>query len=373
MTSLHARVKETFNYLHQNAEISWGEQETTDYIKSLLKEQGCDTTTFNDTTGIIGKFGTFDGNRPVVAIRADMDALWQNVRGTFQANHSCGHDAHMAMVLGLLWKIAADPLLKDQIALKFIFQPAEEVAGGALKMVEKGVVEDVDYLFGVHLRPIEETAMNHASPVIVHGANTAYTVEINGTDGHAARPHLTTNAIEVVYEIMAHLSSIHLNPRVPHSVKITSMTAGGKNTNIIPGAAKFTIDMRTQDNPTMDDLTDKVRGIFKAIADLHETDISITDIEHVPAAELNEEAIRIMEEAISSVLGGDQVDSPLITTGGDDFHFYTIKRPELKATMLGLGCDLHPGLHHPDMTFNHDALINGVNILYEAIRKTYKI
>ncbi|GAA0432262.1 M20 peptidase aminoacylase family protein [Lentibacillus halophilus] len=372
MTKLENRVADAFHHLHQHAEISWEETGTTAYIASILKEYGCTVTTFSDCTGVVGEYGHFDSNLPVVAIRADMDALWQEVNGTFQANHSCGHDAHMAMVLGLVSKITDDPALKNKVALKIIFQPAEEKGEGALKMVEKGVVDDVDYLFGIHLRPIEETTMDNAAPVIVHGANTTYIADINGHDAHAARPHLNANAIEVASAIVSQLNNIHLNPRIPHSVKMTNITAGGKNTNIIPGNASFAVDMRTQDNQTMDDLTRKVKDIFQAMESIHGVEIPITDMEYIPAAAVNDEAIQIMENATARVLGEAHVDAPLITPGGDDFHFYTIKRPDLKATMLGLGCDLKPGLHHPDMTFNHDALMNGVDILYEAVKGVYR-
>ncbi|WP_217585865.1 M20 peptidase aminoacylase family protein [Lentibacillus saliphilus] len=373
MTELESRVKRTFQYLHDHAEISWEETETTAYIASLLKDFGCNVTTFADCTGVVGEYGNFNSNLPVVAIRADMDALWQEVNGAFRANHSCGHDAHMAIVLGLIAKIIADPTLKQQVALKFIFQPAEETGAGALKMVEKGVVDNVDYLFGIHLRPKEETILGHAAPVIVHGANTTYIADIKGEDAHAARPHLNVNAIEVVAEIVNLLGNIHLDPRVPHSVKMTSMTAGGKSTNIIPGSASFAIDMRTQDNHTMNTLTEKVKDIFTAMERLYNVDINIKDVEYVPAAELNDEAIQIMTKAVSTVLGADHVDASLVTSGGDDFHFYTIERPALKATMLGLGCDLTPGLHHPNMTFNQDALMDGVTILYEAVKEVYGI
>ncbi|WP_234032398.1 M20 peptidase aminoacylase family protein [Lentibacillus cibarius] len=372
MSDLQNRVKDTFHHLHQHAEISWEETETTAYIASILQEQGCAVTAFADCTGVVGTYGNFDSNLPVVAIRADMDALWQEVDGKFQANHSCGHDAHMAMVLGLVWKITADPALKNKVALKFIFQPAEELGAGALKMVEKGVVDDVDYLFGIHLRPAEETRMDHAAPVIVHGSNTTYKVEVSGHDAHAARPHLTANAIEVASAIVGQLNNIHLNPRVPHSVKMTNITAGGKSTNIIPGNASFAVDMRAQDNQTMDEMTQKVKEIFQTMERLYGVTITITDTEYIPAAAVNDEAIQIMEHAAARVLGDDHVHPPLVTPGGDDFHFYTIKRPTLKATMLGLGCDLKPGLHHPDMTFHHDALMNGVNILYEAVTGVYR-
>ncbi|WP_121639196.1 M20 peptidase aminoacylase family protein [Virgibacillus sp. Bac330] len=373
MANLEQKIKNTFHHLHNHAEISWEEIETTNYIKHILQEQGCDVHTFTDHTGVIGRFGNFEKDLPIVAIRADIDALWQEVDGTFQANHSCGHDAHMAMVLGLLWKLKQSSSLQDKVAIKFIFQPAEETGTGALKLVEKGVVEDVDYLFGVHLRPKQETPMHNAAPVIVHGACKTYKAKIIGVDAHGARPHLNTNAIEVGAQIVQLLSKIHLDPTVPHSVKMTSFQAGSKSTNIIPGSATFAIDMRAQTNEAMDELDKQVGAIFDSIQHLYPINIDIMEKHGIAAAKTNKEATSIMTTAITNVLGKEAVQPPLITPGGDDFHFYTIKKPELKATMLGLGCDLTPGLHHPQMTFNSDALINGVEILTEAVRQVYEL
>lgn len=367
------KTLEAFNYLHDNAEISWEEENTTKYIKEMLEASGCETTTFEDSTGVIGRYGNFSKGLPVVAIRADIDALWQEVDGKFQANHSCGHDAHMSMVLGVLWKLKETPEIEDKVAIKFIFQPAEEVGEGALKMVENGAVDDVDYLYGVHLRPIEETAMGSATPVIVHGATQIIQVQVTGADAHGARPHLNTNAIEVGTELVNLLSKIHLDPRIPHSVKMTKFEAGGKSANIIPGSASFSFDLRAQNNEVMDDLIEKVHAIFDSIRNLYDIQLEITKMSGIAAAKTNEEAITIMRKSIGNVLGEDRVDEPLLTPGGDDFHFYTIKRPELKATMLGLGCDLAPGLHHPKMTFNPKALKNGVDILFETIVQTYQI
>ncbi|MBR7795975.1 amidohydrolase [Agaribacter marinus] len=372
MKDLEKQVKDTFNYLHQHAEISWEEVETTKYIANILKENGCNVNTFVDHTGVVGEYGNFKDNLPIVAVRADIDALWQEVDGSFQANHSCGHDAHMAMVLGLLWKLQQSPELHKQIAIRFIFQPAEEKGAGALKMVEKGAVDNVEYLFGVHLRPQQECKMGNAAPVIVHGATKMYSAEIRGHDAHGARPHLNINAIEVGAQIVNLLSKIHLDPRVPHSVKMTNFQAGGKSSNIIPGNASFSLDMRAQSNEIMDELDNKVLNIFEAMKNLYDVKIKLTSTEGIAAARTNEQATSIMREAIKKVLGTENVDPPLVTPGGDDFHFYTIKRPELKATMLGLGCDLSPGLHHPYMTFNKDALMNGVHILFEAIKEVYQ-
>lgn len=373
MIDLKKSVLETFDHLHKHAEISWEEVETTKYIENILVKNNCETITFDDCTGVVGKYGNFNNNLPVVAIRADIDALWQEVNGNFQANHSCGHDAHMAMVLGVLWKLKQYPSLNDKIAVKFIFQPAEEVGAGALKMVEKNVVDDVDYLYGIHLRPMQETKMGYASPVIVHGATKMFQVEIKGEDAHGARPHLNENAIEIGAQIVSMLKKIHLDPRIPHSAKMTQFEAGGKSTNIIPGSASFAVDLRAQTNDAIDMLETKVRQIFDSIQNLYNVHLEIVKTDGIAAAKTDEEAINIMRSAIKDTLGENRIEPPLVTPGGDDFHFYTIKKPSLKATMVGLGCDLKPGLHHPNMTFNKDALMNGVNILFQAIMNTYQI
>jgi amidohydrolase len=167
-----------------------------------------------------------------------MDALWQEVDGEMKANHSCGHDAHMSMVIGLLLS------LKEQASefngtLRCIFQPAEEMGNGALKMVEKGTVDDVDYLFGVHLRPKEELELEFAAPSIRHGAAIFLEGKIFGEDTHGARPHLGVNAIKVGYAIQNLIRSIPLSPFIPHSIKMTSFHAGSTNYNIIPGLRLF--------------------------------------------------------------------------------------------------------------------------------------
>lgn len=372
-TSIRELVQNTFDHLHEHAEISWEEVETTSYIKQLLTEAGCRVTTFDDCTGVIGEYGNFESDLPVVGIRADIDALWQEVDGEFRANHSCGHDAHMSIVLGVLWKLKLQPQLADSVALKFIFQPAEEKGEGALALAQKGVVDNVDYLFGIHLRPAQETPAGKASPVIIHGASASLTAEIKGDDAHGARPHLGHNAIEIAAQIVNMIGQIHLNPMFPHSVKMTSLHAGGKSINIIPGNATFSLDLRAQTNELMDQLKDQIDVILDSVRALYNTEIEILSEGGIVAAITNDEAIDIMRKAIVRTVGDQGLADPLVTPGGDDFHYYKIHKPDLKATMLGLGCGLSPGLHHPNMTFDHEAMMVGVDILYHAILETYPI
>ncbi len=362
------KIDEIFKHLHEHPEISWKEYNTTKFIQKYLKENGCRITTFDDCTGIVGEIG--EGNF-TVAVRADMDALWQNINGKFCANHSCGHDAHMTIVLGVLFALKRLPHLPSG-RIKFIFQPAEEKGNGALKMIEKKIVDDVDYLYGVHLRPVQEIKNGKASPSIIHGATGLIEGEIIGIDSHGARPHLGSNSIEIGAEIVQKLNYIHLNPMIPHSVKVTKFTAGSVNTNIIPGSASFSIDLRAQTNEMMSDLMDKAKRAIRTTAEYYNVQIKLADRINVAAAKVSPQAEKIMSVSIQDVLGKDNLAEPLLTPGSDDFNFYALKRPSIKATMLGLGCDLKPGLHSPDMTFDHRAIENGIEILTLAVLKTLK-
>jgi amidohydrolase len=363
---LKTTIDEVYNHLHENPEISWQEYKTTDYLQAFLEGRGFNVQLFGECPGLVAEIG--EGS-PCVAVRTDMDALWQEVEGKFQANHSCGHDAHMSMVLGamLLLQKAGFP---SKGKLKFIFQPAEEKGTGALKLIELGVLDDVDYLYGVHLRPIQEMRDGEASAAIYHGAARFLAGEIIGEDAHGARPHLGQNAIEIGASFIHEMKNIHLDPMVPYTAKMTKFHAGSDSGNIIPGKASFSLDLRAQTNEVIAVLTDKIETIAEYLSKLHGVKISLEMKANVAAAEVDEEARRFMENAIIDVLGENLLKNPIVTSGGEDFHFYTLKKPNIKATMLGLGCDLQPGLHHPNMTFNREAIYSGIEILARAIMYT---
>lgn len=356
-------IQALFDHLHNHAEISWQEHETTAYLADFLSRNGCQVKTFDNCTGVIGDWGN---EPPTVAVRGDLDALWQRVNGEERANHSCGHDAHMAAVSGVLLALnRMEP--KPSGGVRFLFQPAEETALGALKMVEKGAVDNLDYLFGLHLRPIEEMPHGQAAAAIRHGAGCFFDGRIEGESAHGARPHLGTNAIEVGAVLVQAVRSIHVNPMTPHSIKVTRFAAGGNNLNIIPGHGIFGIDVRAQTNQAMDTLVASLKHVVASVARQFDVHIDLKMRSRTAAAEVHPAAQTIMKTAISESLGANNAHDEVITAGGDDFHFYTLERPNLKATMLGLGCDLKPGLHHPDMTFNRDALAVGTEILLRAV------
>jgi amidohydrolase len=234
-------------------------------------------------------------------------------------------------------------------------------------MMKEGVLENVSYLFGVHVRPKVEVPFNHASTVIVHGSAATIKGEIKGLQAHASHPEAGINAIEVAASLVGKFKQINIQTEVPYSIKMTQLQTENESTNIIPETAFFGIDVRAQTNEVMDKLLILTKEIVEQTVEETRAKISWTIEEHVPAAILNKEAMEITQLAIETILGKENVIPVCISQGGEDFHFYTANTPGLAATMVGLGCDLAPGLHHPQMKFNLEALIYGTKILTETI------
>lgn len=357
-------ILQTYHELHSLAEPSWEEKRTSAYIVKSLKQAGLSVKTFSDHYGIVAEIA--GQSEKVVALRADMDALVQEVDGVVKANHSCGHDAHSTMVLYSALAIASSGI-RPKHTLRFIFQPAEEKGKGALKMMDDGALERVQYLFGIHLRPHFEVPYLMASPVIVHGSAGRFTGIIKGLQAHAARPQDGINAIEAAALLVHKLKQIHIETDKPYSIKMTKLHVDNAASNVIPETASFTIDARAQANEVMDELVKWTQIIMEETMEETGASISWTVEELLPAAKSNEAAMALAESSIKQILGEDKVMSTCVSQGAEDFHFYTANNPRLSATMVGLGCGLSPGLHHPHMKFNLEALIYGTKILTQSV------
>lgn len=365
--TLEEVIQGWFDHFHANPEISWKEVETTKKLASILDEMQVSYHSFQDITGLVAEIGQ---GKEVIAVRADIDALWQEVNGEMRANHSCGHDANMAMVLGALLQLKDLPLKKR---IRFIFQPAEEVGGGAIAMAKKGAVKDASHLFGIHLRPVEELPFGKVTPAIHHGAVLFLQGEIRGIDAHGARPHQGKNAIDVIVAIQQMLKNMYINPFDIFSAKLTKVVVDGGSVNIIPGNGKFSIDVRAQKNNVLKEIQQKIDNGLDLIRKMYDIKITYSWYDQTPAAEVSEESMRIASKSIVEVLGEEALEKPILTSGSDDFHFYTVSKPELKATMIGIGADLKPGLHHPNMTFNKDALVIGAKVLAKTLLNATEI
>ncbi|WP_342472041.1 amidohydrolase [Metasolibacillus sp. FSL H7-0170] len=357
------QMEKVFIHLHANPEISWQEVETTAYIAQFLTEEGLQPQTFDNMTGLYVDIGQ---GIPRVGFRTDIDALWQEVNGEFKANHSCGHDGHMTIAIGVALLLNK---LKDTLpsAVRIIFQPAEEKGQGAKAIIEQGITEPLQYLFGTHVRPLVEIPDGVHAPALYHGAAKMFTGTITGIEAHGARPEQGINAIEVAAALVDAIKRHWISPTQSASIKMTQLQAGGSSANIIPGTATFSIDARAQTNDTMEALTDGFNKAVTAISTLYGAKIETNCAAHIVAAQVNDEAKAIMKQAIIKTVGEENCASDVITPGGEDFHYYAYKQPHLKTTMLGLGCGVTPGLHHPLMTFNKERLYVGAEIITKAL------
>lgn len=362
-------IAETYRHLHSIAEVSWQERETTAYIDQSLRKYGLPSRTFEPYTGVVSEWsGVAKGT--VVALRADLDALWQRVNGQWKANHSCGHDAHATMVLMAL-KCLFDIGFQPAGQLMALFQPAEEIGEGAKKMIELGVMDDVRYLLGIHLRPVQELAFGQVSNAIYHGAAVFLHGTVEGRSAHASRPNLGINAADALAGIVHAVNAVKVDPMVPSSCKITRLRTNGDPVNIIADSGEFAIDVRAQTNGEMEQLLKKIDCAVHAAGSANGAKIKMREGNRMAAATPSRLMETIVKESIIESLGEFAYSEPPVTPGGEDFYFYPLLRPNVHATMIGLGCGLTPGLHHPDMSFQLESLHMGVSVLATSVVKLF--
>jgi amidohydrolase len=356
-----AEILRTLDDLHAMPEPSEKEFKTAAYLAGHLEACGYRVKTGVGGTGVIGFLDS--GNPgPFVGIRADMDALLYEVDGNSTAIHTCGHDANCTEVLSVARAFASCGALKKG-RLGIIFQPAEEVAAGALAILKSGELEGLEYLITTHLRPIQELPLGKITPSLRHGASGFMRVEITGRGAHGARPHLGVNAVEAAAAAVFAVNSVHVDPLVPHSAKVTMLRSGGSSLNVIPEKAEMAVDMRAQTNAVMSDLRQRVEAaVVNGTAACGASAVCHWNT-GCPAAQDSEEVIALARRAIARVLGEEGVAPCTDTPGGEDFHYYTQAMPALKTTVIGVGADLTPGLHLREMTFDHSAVISAAKVL----------
>lgn len=338
---------------------------TSEYLAGLMAEAGLEPRRFADFPGFTADVGE---GTPRLGLRADMDALVQEVDGNPTVVHSCGHDANMAVMATVMLELAEQPGQLEG-AVRAIFQPAEEAGNGAELVADLGVTDGLEYLFGVHLRPQQELPAPCLAPSISHGACLFAAGTITGEDHHGARPHLGANAVDVALEISAGLRRLKVDPQIPSSAKMTMLYAGGSNLNVIPGSGRFGVDLRAQTNEAMDTLRTGLVEVCRSVATSTGADIRLDFRDEVPAAVIGPKAEAALASSVTATLGSSHLRPRIVTSGSDDFHFYTLRNPRLEAAMLAVGANVQPGLHHPAMTFDGAAMERAVDVLLRTCRQ----
>ncbi len=321
-------------HIHAFPEIAFEEYETSKFICSILKELKIPFKSNIAKTGVIAEIGKTTSQK-VVCVRADMDALsieektgleFSSKRPGFM--HACGHDGHVAMLLGCA-RLLREMLPEDGL-VRLLFQPAEEGKGGAKKMVEEGCVDRCIYIFGGHI----DTHFKVGEIALQEGVMCAHAdrllVKIHGKGGHAARPHEAADAIVAASNFITLLQSAvnkRINPQYPAIVSVGILEAGSAP-NAIADRALLRGTIRT----TSDDIRQRVFQIIKDCAKAIDQAFGVTTTvsfpEHYPPVVNNKEATRIAKLAAREIVGDKAVlPYPVPSLGGEDFSFYLEKVP----------------------------------------------
>ena len=351
--------------LHEMPELGMATEKTHDYVVAKLEALGIETHAhFGGTNGVVGYIRGEEAG-PTLMIRADMDALPFVIDGQPCARHACGHDGHTATLLAAASRLTG---AVRKGTLKLVFQPGEETLEGAQALIAAGVMDDVDYVLGAHVRPVQDIQLGEMCPAVKHGASCTCFVKVEGASAHAARPHLGHNAIDTGCAIVQAVQAIWLNPNESWSAKCTQFHADEGATNSIPSKAALTFDCRSQTNVGMESYLAQLKAAAEYTALAHGAKATVEKGLSCPAAEYDQDFVDIVSEAIVSVVGEENLAAPC-GGGGEDFHYYKLAKPSVKAAYMGVGVGVTPGLHNVNMGFESKHLNMGVDVFVEIAKK----
>ena len=317
---------------HQYPELGFDEHRTSKIIGEALKEMGLAPQMNVGKTGVTADL-TF-GEGPTIALRADMDALpMQETSGLdFSSKHdgvmhACGHDGHMAMLLGAA-KVLTQNGDSFNGTVRFIFQPAEEGAGGARYMIEDGCLDGVDEIYGIHVwnyQPVGEVGITDG-PVLA--AADMFEIKIKGIGGHGAAPQGTIDAVVVASHLVQALQTIvsrNTNPLESTVVTIGTIN-GGHNFNIIADEVTLSGTARAYTEENRNLIKTRMAEIIDGVAKTFGAEISF-DYEdgYPPTINHTDPANKVLKAAERVV--GEKAGMPYLSMGGEDFSYYLQKIP----------------------------------------------
>jgi amidohydrolase len=365
---------------HMHPELGFEVQRTAGIVAAELKKMGYRVKTGVGKTGVVADIG--EGGK-MVAIRADMDALpLQELNETdFRSQidgkmHACGHDSHTAMALG-----AAHILAKEKFEgrIRFLFQPSEEAAdeegrSGAMRMVEDGAMEGVDYVIAQHVDPTQPVGSITISAGACSGGVDSWFAVIEGKGGHGAHPHETIDPFYLLAHVIFALNAIpsrRLDPFAPAVVSIGSIN-GGFTENVIPQRIKMTGTLRYTSAEVQKQIHTELKRAFdvtKALGGNYELKLEIGSLPMI-----NDEMVSAEIEKIGvDLLGRDQVTELKKSLGAEDFGSFMEHAPGAMF-MLGVQKKGHEGylLHHPKFDLDEGALPIGAAVLVQTALKLLK-
>ena len=303
--ALHQEMTEWRRDLHRQPEFGFEEVRTAAFVAGKLRSFGIEVAEGIGGTGVVGTLKHGTSNR-AIALRADMDALliaetsgkeWASTNpGTM---HACGHDGHMAMLLGAAKLLAVEGGFDGTV--RFIFQPAEEWGKGALAMLDDGLMErfPFDEIFGIHNMPGYDVGVFRTKPGAFMSAEDNFEIVLKGAGGHASRPHWTREVLVAACATVMNLQTIvarRLNPSDIAVVSVTELVTDGIR-NALPGTARILGDTRSFRPEVSAEIEKQLRVIAGGTAETYNLNVEVTYTrEFVPT--VNDE--HLAEEALAS-------------------------------------------------------------------------
>lgn len=364
-------IIEMRRYFHMHPELSFEEFETTKRIAEELDKMGIPYQIPEEEpkTGVIG---IIQGGKPgkTVALRADIDALNVGEKNDVEYKsqnegkmHACGHDSHMAMLLGAA-KILNE--VKDELCGKvyLIFQPAEEVGLGAKYMIRQGNwYEETDNIYGSHIWSGLETGKISVEAGDRMAAADRFTITIKGKSGHGSLPNETVDAVVVGAAVVQNLQQLvarNYSPLDSVTVTVGSFHSGNRF-NIIAGEATMEGTNRYFSREIGARIEDDMRRVIKGVCDSYGATYEL-DYQYILGPTINDEASStIATNAIEKFAGKDILKNMQKTTGGEDFSYYLENKPGCFGFVGSRNPDLGTDYPHHNERFNIDesALANG--------------
>lgn len=361
--------------VHAHPELSWHEERTTDVVSAWL-DKGHVAHERLDGTGIVAEVGS--GQGPLVALRADLDALpvddtttdpWRStVPG---AAHACGHDVHVASLVGAAMALAeVDRVSPLPVRVRLVFQPAEEIMpGGALKLIAGGVLRGVSRIFALHCDPSLDVGQVGLREGAITGASDKIRIVLNGRGGHTSRPHLTqdlTYALATLVTSLPGVLSRRLDPRAGASMVWGSVHAGNVP-NVIPSTGEISGTLRMLDVNAWHEAEHLVRGLIGDIIAPYGVSADVTYVRGVPPVVNEHRSTQLLREAVTSAIGPSAVAPTSQSLGGEDFAWYVESVP---GAMGRLGTRTPDGptfdLHQGNLRVDERAVAIGAKVLATA-------
>ena len=332
--------------LHRRPELGFEERETAAFVAARLDELGLEVETGVARTGVVAVLRAHAASRPPVLLRADMDALpVQEVEGRPYASeipermHACGHDGHMAMLLGAASALTAERarLTRDVV---FCFQPGEEGFGGADAMIRAGVLERhrVGEAFGLHLWSLFPVGTIQVRPGPTMAAQDEFEATIRGRGGHGALPHEAIDPVVAASHAIVALQAVvarSIDPIHAAVVTVGSLHAGSAP-NIIPDAATMRGTLRSFDDRVRETLRLRVREILEGTAAAHGCSADVTLHPGYPAVVNDPASVERVRRHAAAVVGTANVIEPAPMAAAEDFAYFLREVPGAFA-FIGAG------------------------------------